>query len=112
LELLKQTGVSISVDDFGTGYSSLSYLKMFPVDLLKIDRSFVNDLPEDRNNMAVVEAIIAMGHALGLSVLAEGVETEEQFSFLLEKGCDFIQGYYLSRPVTFEALQDMLLHEE
>lgn len=111
LERLKETGVTISVDDFGTGYSSLSYLKMFPIDLLKIDRSFVSDLPDDRNDMAVVEAIIAMGHALGLTVLAEGVETEAQLDFLTERGCDFVQGYYLSRPVTYEQIEKMLYNE-
>jgi EAL domain-containing protein (putative c-di-GMP-specific phosphodiesterase class I) len=111
LERLKETGVTISVDDFGTGYSSLSYLKMFPIDLLKIDRSFVTGLPDDRNDMAVVEAIIAMGHALGMSVLAEGVETSEQFDFLARKGCDFMQGYYFARPVPFDVLEKMLLAE-
>ena len=85
---------------------------MFPVDLLKIDRSFVVGLPDDRNDMAVVDAIIVMGHALGMSVLAEGVETEEQFNFLAERKCDFIQGYYLSRPVTYDVIEKMLLEEQ
>jgi EAL domain-containing protein (putative c-di-GMP-specific phosphodiesterase class I) len=84
---------------------------MFPIDLLKIDRSFVTGLPDDRNDMAVVEAIIAMGHALGMSVLAEGVETSEQFDFLARKGCDFMQGYYFARPVPFDVLEKMLLAE-
>jgi EAL domain-containing protein (putative c-di-GMP-specific phosphodiesterase class I) len=108
LENLKKIGITLSVDDFGTGYSSLSYLKLFPIDLLKIDRSFVTDIPDNKHDMAVVEAIIAMGHALGMSVLAEGVETERQFRFLADRGCDYIQGYYLSRPVTFEMIINML----
>ncbi|NMG76508.1 bifunctional diguanylate cyclase/phosphodiesterase [Aromatoleum diolicum] len=99
-------GVGYSLDDFGTGYSSLSYLKRFPVDVVKIDRSFVNDCPDDRNDTLLVEAIINMAHSLGLRVTAEGVETEAQHDFLRARGCDYVQGFLISRPLTaddFEA---------
>jgi len=99
-------GVGYSLDDFGTGYSSLSYLKRFPVDVVKIDRSFVNDCPDDRNDTLLVEAIINMAHSLGLRVTAEGVETEAQRDFLRMRGCDYVQGYLISKPLTsddFEA---------
>lgn len=108
LKKLKETGIILSVDDFGTGYSSLSYLKLFPIDILKIDRSFITDLPLDRDDRAVVEAIIAMSHALGITVLAEGVETEAQFDFLAERGCEFIQGFYLSKPVAADEFMQKL----
>jgi EAL domain-containing protein (putative c-di-GMP-specific phosphodiesterase class I) len=101
---LKQTGVSLALDDFGTGYSSLSYLKQFPLDCVKIDRSFVSDLPGKPDDVAITTAIIAMGHALGLRVVAEGVETAQQRDFLLAAGCDEYQGYYFSRPVPEEEL--------
>jgi EAL domain-containing protein (putative c-di-GMP-specific phosphodiesterase class I) len=99
LNRLKQLGVSISIDDFGTGYSSLSYLKRFPVDKLKIDRSFTNELPGDTDQCAIVSAIVALAHALELQVIAEGVETEAQRAFLQDCGCDFIQGYLTGRPL-------------
>ncbi len=95
----KELGVSLSVDDFGTGYSSLSYLKRFPVDILKIDRSFINGLPNDAEDISLVEAILAMGSSLGLKVIAEGVETEEQRLFLMERSCRYLQGYYFSKPL-------------
>ena len=99
LKRLKQIGVSIAIDDFGTGYSSLSYLRRFPVDKLKIDRSFITELPGDRDQGAIVSAIVALAHALQIRVVAEGVETPEQREFLRSCGCDFIQGYLVGKPV-------------
>jgi len=99
LDALKQLGPSIAIDDFGTGYSSLNYLKQFPIDVLKIDRSFVDGLPEGEQDGQIARAIIAMAHSLSLSVIAEGVETQAQLNFLREHGCDEVQGFYLGRPV-------------
>ena len=96
---LRELGVRIAVDDFGTGYSSLAQLKRFPIDVLKIDQGFIRDIPQSEDDMAISAAIIAMGHSMGLSVLAEGVETEGQLAFLRERGCDAYQGYLCSRPV-------------
>ena len=98
LKKLKQLGVSIAIDDFGTGYSSLSYLRRFPVDKVKIDRSFVAEVPGNRDQGAIVSAIIALAHALQIRVVAEGVETEAQRAFLKSCGCDFIQGFLVGRP--------------
>jgi len=108
LSEIKAMGVRLAVDDFGTGYSSLSYLKQFPVDVLKIDRAFINGLPNDQDDVALVEAIIAMAHSLNLQVVAEGVETAEQLAFLHSLGCDLIQGFYYSRPLPFNAFCDYL----
>ncbi len=101
---LKEQHVTFAIDDFGTGYSSLSYLKTFPVDLIKIDRSFVRDIEKDSNDRAIISAIIVMAHELGLKVLAEGVENEDQQIFLQEHGCDFVQGFYHARPMPSRAL--------
>jgi len=97
---LKQLGVSLSVDDFGTGYSSLSYLRRFPVDILKIDQSFVRDLNLSSGNDILIKAIISMGQSLNLKIIAEGVETQEQLDFLRAHSCDYVQGYYFSKPVS------------
>ncbi|MDX8396860.1 MAG: EAL domain-containing protein [Mariprofundaceae bacterium] len=99
LNRLSQLGLSLALDDFGTGYSSLSHLKHLPIDTLKIDQSFVRDLPHDKRDVGIANTIIAMAHNLGLNVLAEGVETTEQLDFLKESGCDDVQGYLFSKPV-------------
>ena len=99
LNKLKKLGVSVSIDDFGTGYSSLSYLKRFPVDKVKVDRSFTGEVPGDKDQREIVSAIVALAHALGIRVIAEGVETEAQLAFLRECGCDYIQGYLIGEPV-------------
>jgi predicted signal transduction protein with EAL and GGDEF domain len=104
LTRLKDLGFRISVDDFGTGYSSLSYLKRFPIDVLKIDRSFVRDLPGDHRDCAIVEAIIDLGHKLSLEIVAEGVEHRRQLDFLRQRGCDQVQGYHYSRPLLVDDL--------
>lgn len=105
---LKEMGIRISIDDFGTGYSSLSYLKRFPIDSLKIDRSFVADVPHDATNTAITRAILAMAHSLGLKVVGEGVETSEQHRFLRENGCDEMQGYYFSMPLNIVEATSLL----
>jgi diguanylate cyclase (GGDEF)-like protein/PAS domain S-box-containing protein len=108
LTQVRAMGVKISLDDFGTGYSSLSYLKRFPVDTLKIDQSFVRDIATDQDSAAIVKAIISLGHNLNLTVLAEGIETVDQFQFLLKNGCDEGQGYLMSRPVPNHAFLQLL----
>jgi diguanylate cyclase (GGDEF)-like protein/PAS domain S-box-containing protein len=99
LQRLHDMGISLSIDDFGTGYSSLSYLKDFPIEILKIDQSFVRDIPNNPKDIKIVLAIIEMGHSLGLRIVAEGVETEEQLNLLSHYKCDIIQGYYFSKPL-------------
>ncbi|WP_137822430.1 bifunctional diguanylate cyclase/phosphodiesterase [Pseudomonas sp. D(2018)] len=110
LERIRNLGVSISIDDFGTGYSSLAYLKRLPLDTLKIDRSFVMDIPGSHADMEIVQAIIGMAHTLHLQVVAEGVETREQLDFLRGHGCDYIQGYLLSRPQPLASIEEFLRH--
>ena len=105
---LRELGLRIAVDDFGTGYSSLAQLKRFPIDVLKIDQGFIRDIPQSEDDMAISAAIIAMGHSMGLSVLAEGVETEGQLAFLRERGCDTYQGYLCSRPLPAEGFAALL----
>ena len=106
MEQLNELGVSISLDDFGTGYSSLSYLKRFPINMLKIDKSFIDEVTTDPGSEVIVKTIIVMAHSLGLKVIAEGVETREQLTMLREYGCDQAQGYLIARPLPYlEALE-------
>jgi diguanylate cyclase (GGDEF)-like protein len=106
---LRSLGVRLAIDDFGTGYSSLSYLKRFPVDIIKIDRSFVREVPHDVDDASIVTGIIALAHSLRLEVVAEGVETEAQLRFLRDQSCDILQGYYLSQPVPAEQFERDLI---
>ncbi|MGE5492651.1 MAG: putative bifunctional diguanylate cyclase/phosphodiesterase [Actinomycetota bacterium] len=108
LKELRGLGVHFAIDDFGTGYSSLNYLKRFPISTLKIDQSFVRQIPEDNDDAAIVRAVIALGHGLNLKVVAEGVETEQQLAFMREHCCDRIQGYYYSPPVDVERFEEIL----
>lgn len=108
LEEISQLGIKIAIDDFGTGYSSLSYLKRFPIDRLKIDRSFIKDIPDDEEDIAITKAIIALAKSLNIEVIAEGVETQAQKDFLVENGCRYIQGYLYSKPVPLEEFEKMI----
>ncbi len=109
LEALKALGVRVAIDDFGTGFSSLSYIKLLPIDKLKIDGCFIKDITLDRSNAAISQAIISMSNHFDMTVVAEGVETEDQLRFLLDKGCHGFQGYYFSEPMPFDTLQTYLL---
>lgn len=111
LHSLHALGLRLSIDDFGTGYSSLAYLKLMPVDTLKIDRSFVIGLPDDHQDCAIAEVIIMLAKALNLKIVAEGVETQPQLDFLVEKECDYIQGYYYSRPLPADEFTRLLLKD-
>jgi EAL domain-containing protein (putative c-di-GMP-specific phosphodiesterase class I) len=111
LEQLKALGVELSIDDFGTGYSSLNYLKRFPVTSLKVDQSFVRELGQGENDAAIVKAVISLGHSLGMKVIAEGVETEKQMSFLMENHCDAMQGFLFSRPLAMDEFITLLERE-
>lgn len=104
IEDLKALGVRLAVDDFGTGYSSLSYLSRFALDTLKIDKSFIRDVPREPGSAALVEAMIAMAHGLGMRVIAEGVERRDHLEFLKSRGCDLAQGFYFSEPLPTGAL--------
>jgi EAL domain-containing protein (putative c-di-GMP-specific phosphodiesterase class I) len=108
LRAFKAMGLRIAIDDFGTGYSSLSYLQRFPVDILKIDRAFVMDLPANASSGAIVDAIVTLAHGLGLEVVAEGVETPEQLAFLQAHGCDEGQGYYFGKPMPLSEFRLLL----
>ena len=109
LGAIQNRGIRLAIDDFGTGYSSMSMMKQFPIDTIKIDRSFVRNLPDDCQDKAIAQAIISMGKALGLTVVAEGVETAEQDQFLRDQACDEIQGFLFSKPVPPEGIPSLLL---
>lgn len=108
LREIKSYGIGLSVDDFGTGYSSLAYLKRFPIDTLKIDRMFIKDITSNHEDAAITRAVIVLAHELDLNVIAEGVETVDQLEMLVEHGCDHIQGYLFSKPVTRDACAAMI----
>ena len=104
-------GVRTAIDDFGTGYSSLNYLKQFPVDILKIDRSFIQNLPDNNDDAQITRTIIAMAHNLGMGVIAEGVETHEQLQFLISAQCEEVQGFLFSKPLPHEACRQLLQNQ-
>jgi EAL domain-containing protein (putative c-di-GMP-specific phosphodiesterase class I) len=108
LRKLKSLGIHIALDDFGSGYSSLSYLHAFPFEKIKIDRVFVGDLEHNHHSMAIVRAIVTLGHNLNIPILAEGVETESQLKFLAQEGCDEVQGYLTGRPYPIETYAEMV----
>jgi EAL domain-containing protein (putative c-di-GMP-specific phosphodiesterase class I) len=108
LDAIQSRGIRLAIDDFGTGYSSMSLMKQFPIDTIKIDRSFVRDLPKDTEDKAIAQAIISMGKALGMTVIAEGVETAEQQAFLRNHECDEMQGFLFSKPVPPQQLAELL----
>jgi EAL domain-containing protein (putative c-di-GMP-specific phosphodiesterase class I) len=105
-------GLKLSIDDFGTGYSSLSYLKRFPLDALKLDRSFIRNVTTDSDDAVIVNSVIGLAHDLRLEVIAEGVENEEQLAYLRESGCDRVQGYYFSEPLPAEDFSELLKREK
>jgi len=109
LQALQQLGIKISMDDFGTGYSSLSYLKKFPIDHLKIDRSFIADILDDPSDASIVQAIIAMARSLGLTIIAEGVDAQDKLKILRNLGCDIYQGYFYSKPLPAKEIEDRFL---
>ena len=108
---IKSLGIKIALDDFGTGYSSLNYLRNIPFDILKIDKSFVDEITTSKELSQIVDSIIGMAHALNIVVVAEGVEDEMQLEVLRRKGCDYIQGYYYSKPLNEEKLEERLKEE-
>jgi EAL domain-containing protein (putative c-di-GMP-specific phosphodiesterase class I) len=105
---INKMGIRLAIDDFGTGYSSLAQIKRFPIDTLKVDRSFISDLQTDSEDRAITKAIIAMGKTLSLTIVAEGVETQEQKAFLREHFCDEVQGYHFSKPVAADQFAELL----
>ena len=109
---LKSLGIQLSVDDFGTGHSSLAYLKRFPIDTLKIDRSFVRDIAINQDDASIVSSIISLAHNLKLNVIAEGLETESQMDILREQGCNEMQGYYFCKPLPSDQIETLLFNEQ
>ena len=105
LNRIKKMGVSISIDDFGTGYSSFSYIKQLPANTLKLDMEFIQDIPANEEDMAVVDGMIVLAHNLGMKVVSEGVETQQQYDFLAKHKCDLIQGYLISKPLSEKAFE-------
>ena len=105
-------GISISIDDFGTGYSSMSYLQKFPINRLKIDKSFTAHVPDDFDSVSIIRAIIALAHSLNIVVVAEGIETKEQYELLERLGCDELQGYYISKPLKADDFEAFLLERQ
>lgn len=112
LKHIKQLGMTISVDDFGTGYSSMVYLKTFPIDILKIDRFFINDVLTSSQDAAIVKAVIAMAHSMNIKVIAEGIESTEQFELLKSMGCDYGQGFLFSRAINATDFAHMVLSNQ
>jgi EAL domain-containing protein (putative c-di-GMP-specific phosphodiesterase class I) len=108
LHQINDLGVEVAIDDFGTGYSSLSYLRQFPIDRLKVDRSFIDNASDDSDDGVITKTIIALGHSLGLQVVAEGVEDVDQEKFLINQGCDIVQGFRYSRPLPEDEFLDFL----
>jgi len=109
LDAIKALGVGLAIDDFGTGYSSLAYLRRFPVDVLKIDRAFICDMMQSESDASIVSGIVALAHNLHLKVVAEGVESEEQWNFLAKLKGDFIQGYLISKPIPADQFESSFL---
>jgi len=110
IKQLRELGITISLDDFGTGYSSLNYLKKFPVDVLKVDRAFVRDIVPEKSGIAMISAMISLAHALNLQVVAEGVEEEAELNVLREHGCEYVQGYYFSKPLSVEDFTNLIVN--
>ena len=111
MKQLKKIGLSISIDDFGTGYSSLKYLKLFPIDTLKIDKSFIDEIPYSESDVAIVKTIIGLATNLGMNILAEGVEKSDQRDFLTANGCTNGQGFYYSRAIDSETFYDFVMKQ-
>ena len=108
---IRRLGISVAIDDFGTGYSSFSYLKTLPINVLKVDRCFIKDIPQSKEDMKITSAIISMAHSLNLKVVAEGIETDQQRQFLLEQNCDIGQGYLFGKPMQLQELAELLDRE-
>jgi EAL domain-containing protein (putative c-di-GMP-specific phosphodiesterase class I) len=111
LHELQAGGIEVSIDDFGTGYSSMTYLKRLDIDYLKIDKSFVAEMLQDRTSRTITETIIVMAHKLGLKVIAEGVETEAQRDWLADQGCDYLQGFLFGQPVDAHEFEQLVTHQ-